>query len=86
MTPAWIYDNARPELDIVLHLPATISWRCEAQQMKLFIDSLEMFNLAVTWPMMSCCMPDNRVWPSLWSGSLALIVILISIRSWSGRS
>ena len=45
----------------------------------LFIDSLDMFDLSRSVSADVLFRSESRLWPSLWSGSLALAVILISI-------
>lgn len=73
-----IYDNARPELDIVLVASNDIlAVRSAANQ--LFLDSLVLFDVSRELANDVLHSASNRLWPSLWSGSLALIVILISI-------
>ena len=73
-----IYDNARPELEIVLVSSNDIlAVRNAAGQ--LFIDSQEIFDLSRELSDAVLHHSDGRLWPSLWSGSLALVIILISI-------
>ncbi len=73
-----IYDNARPELETVLVASNDIlAVRNAAGQ--LFTDSLKLFDLSRELSDAVLYRSDNRLWPSLWSGSLALVIILISI-------
>ena len=73
-----LYDNARVQLDTILESTADIlSVRGAADQ--IFIDSLDMFDLSRSVSADVLYRSDSRLWPSLWSGSLALAVILISI-------
>ena len=73
-----LYDNARPQLDTILESTEDIlSVRGAADQ--IFIDSLDMFDLSRSVSGDVLYRSDSRLWPSLWSGSLALAVILISI-------
>ena len=73
-----LYDNARVQLDTILESTADIlSVRGAADQ--IFIDSLDMFDLSRSVSADVLYRSDSRLWPALWSGSLALAVILISI-------
>jgi len=73
-----IYDNARPQLDIVLASTNDIlAVRGAADE--LFVDSLDLFNFSRRVADDVLHRSGTRLWPSLWSGSLALIVILVSI-------
>jgi twitching motility protein PilJ len=73
-----LYDNARVQLDTILESTEDIlSVRGAADQ--IFIDSLDMFDLSRSVSADVLYRSDSRLWPSLWSGSLALAVILISI-------
>ena len=46
---------------------------------QIFIDSLDMFDLSRSVSGEVLYRPDTRLWPSLWSGSLALVVIVVAI-------
>lgn len=73
-----IYDNAKPQLDIVLASSSDIlAVRGAADE--IFIDSLEVFNLSRRVGAEVLSRSGTRLWPSLWSGVLALIVIFASI-------
>ena len=73
-----LYDNARPQLDIVLASSSDIlAVRGAADE--IFVDSLDMFDLSRRLADDVLHRSGTRLWPSLWSGSLALIVILVSI-------
>ncbi|MCH5375115.1 MAG: methyl-accepting chemotaxis protein [Planctomycetes bacterium] len=75
---ALIYDNARPQLDVILQSTSDIlAVRGAADE--IFVDSLGMFDLSRNIADTVLHRSDDRLWPSLWSGSLALIVILASI-------
>jgi twitching motility protein PilJ len=73
-----VFDNARPNLDIVLNSSSDIlSARGAADE--IFLDSQDMFDLARNISNSVLSHADTRLWPSLWSGSLALIAILVLI-------
>jgi twitching motility protein PilJ len=73
-----LYDNARPQLDTVLSSSSDIlAVRGAADE--IFIDSLELFDVSRGMADSVLQRSGTRLWPSLWSGSLALIVILVSI-------
>ena len=73
-----LYDNVRPQLDTVLTSSSDIlAVRGAADE--LFIDSLSMFDLSRQVADDVLYRSDTRLWPSLWSGSLALVWILVSI-------
>jgi len=73
-----LYDNVRPQLDIVLASSSDIlAVRGAADE--IFVDSLDMFDLSRRLGDDVLQRSGARLWPSLWSGSLALIVILVSI-------
>jgi twitching motility protein PilJ len=72
------YDNARPQLDFVLAASGDIlAVRGAADE--IFIDSLDMFDLSRRVADDVLHRSGTRLWPSLWSGSLTLIVILVSM-------
>jgi twitching motility protein PilJ len=73
-----LYDNARPQLQTVLTSTSDIlAVRGAADE--IFFDSLVVFDLSRSVSDGVLHRSDSRLWPSLWSGSLALIVILVSI-------
>jgi twitching motility protein PilJ len=73
-----LYDNAQPQLTTILKSASDIlAVRGAADE--IFIDSLEMFDLARRVADDVLHRSGTRLWPSLWSGSVALIVILVSI-------
>ncbi|MEE4218357.1 MAG: methyl-accepting chemotaxis protein [Xanthomonadales bacterium] len=73
-----LYDNARPQLDtILISTEDILAVRGAADE--IFVDSLDMFDLSRSVSGDVLYRSDSRLWPSLWSGSLALAVILISI-------
>jgi twitching motility protein PilJ len=73
-----LYNNARPQLNTILTSTSDIlAVRGAADE--IFIDSLGMFDLSRQVADDVLSRSDTRLWPSLWSGSLALIVILVSI-------
>jgi len=73
-----LYDSARPQLYTVLTSSADILALRGATD-EIFIDSLSIFDLARRLADDVLQRSDTRLWPSLWSGSLGLIVILVSI-------
>lgn len=73
-----LYDNARPQLDTILNsIEDILAVRGAADE--IFVDSLDMFDLSRSVSGDVLYRSDSRLWPSLWSGSLALGIILISI-------
>ena len=73
-----LYDEARPQLDTILNSTEDIlAVRGAADE--IFVDSLDMFDLSRTVSGDVLYRSDSRLWPSLWSGSVALAIILISI-------
>ena len=73
-----IYDDARPQLDIILNSTSDIlAVRGAADE--IFVDSLRMFDLSRAVADQVLSRSESRLWPSLWSGSLALLVIVASI-------
>jgi twitching motility protein PilJ len=73
-----IYDNTRPQLDIILAASSDIlAIRGAADE--LFVDGMELFSLSRQIADQVLHRSGTRLWPSLWSGSLALIIILVSI-------
>jgi twitching motility protein PilJ len=73
-----LYNNARPQLDAVLASSGDILAVRSASD-EIFIDSLDIFDLSRQLADSVLYRSGTRLWPSLWSGSLALIVILVSI-------
>lgn len=73
-----LYTEARPQLEMIIESTDDIlTVRGAADD--IFVDSLAMFDLSRTVSGDVLYRSDSRLWPSLWSGSLALAVILISI-------
>jgi twitching motility protein PilJ len=73
-----IYDDAKPQLDVILASSSDIlAVRGAADE--IFVDSLDVFNFSRSVADEVLHRSGTRLWPSLWSGSLALIVILVSI-------
>jgi twitching motility protein PilJ len=72
------FDDSRSELEIVLASSGDIlAVRGAADE--IFVDSLNMFDLSRRVADDILSRSGARIWPSLWSGSLGLIVILVSI-------
>jgi twitching motility protein PilJ len=76
---AWLlYNNAKPQLETILSSASDIlTVRGAADE--IFADSLSMFNLSRRVADDVLQRSGELLWPSLWSGSLALIFILASI-------
>ncbi len=73
-----LYDNVKPQLETILASTSDIlAVRGAAEA--IYIDSLDMFDLARSVADGVLHRSATRMWPSLWSGSLALTVILVSI-------
>ena len=73
-----IFDEARPSIDIILNSSSDIlAVRGAADE--IFLDSQDMFDLARKISDDVLSYSDSRLWPSLWSGSMAMIVILVMI-------
>jgi len=73
-----IYEGVKPQLETILTSSSDIlAVRGAADE--IFADSLSMFVLSRQVANEILERTQSRRWPSLWSGSLALIVILISI-------
>jgi len=73
-----VYDAARPQLETILASTSDIlAVRGAADE--IFVDSLGMFVLSRQVADEILSKSGSRLWPSLWSGSLALIVIVLSI-------
>ena len=73
-----LYDQARPQLEIILNSTSDIlAVRGAADA--IFVDSLDMFDLARSVSGEVLYRADTRLWPSLWSGSLALVIIVAAI-------
>ncbi|MDT8319024.1 MAG: methyl-accepting chemotaxis protein [Xanthomonadales bacterium] len=73
-----IYEGVRPPLETTLNSSADIlAVRGAADE--IFIDSLAMFEQARGLAENVLGRAKSRWWPSLWSGSLALVIILASI-------
>jgi twitching motility protein PilJ len=73
-----LFDDARPNLDVILSSSTDIlTVRGAADE--IFLDSQNMFDVARKLSDQVLGHADSRAWPSLWSGSLALIVIVVII-------
>lgn len=73
-----LYEGVKPQLETILSSTSDIlAVRGAADE--IFADSLSMFVLSRQVANEVLARSQSRRWPSLWSGSLALIVILISI-------
>jgi twitching motility protein PilJ len=73
-----VYDDAKPQLETILTSTSDIlAVRGAADE--IFADSLNMFVLARSVADKVLARSASRLWPSLWSGSLALLVIVLSI-------
>ena len=73
-----IFDDTRPSIDVILNSSSDIlAVRGAADE--IFLDSQDMFRLARDISDGVLNHADSSAWPSLWSGSAALIVILAII-------
>jgi len=73
-----LFDDARPNLDVILSSSTDIlAVRGAADE--IYLDSQNMFDVARKLSDQVLGHADSRAWPSLWSGSLALIVIVVII-------
>jgi twitching motility protein PilJ len=73
-----VYESARPQLETILVSTSDIlAVRGAADE--IFADSLGMFVLSRQVADEIQARSQSRLWPSLWSGSLALIIILAAI-------
>ncbi|MBT8065180.1 MAG: methyl-accepting chemotaxis protein [Gammaproteobacteria bacterium] len=73
-----LYDNAGPQLSTILSSTSDIlAIRGAADA--IFVDSLTLFDLSRSISDGVLDRSDTRLWPSLWSGSVALAVILLAI-------
>lgn len=73
-----LYEEARPQLETILSATSDIlAVRGAADE--IFVDSLQMFDLSRAVADEVLARSESRLWPSLWSGSLALLVILAAI-------
>jgi len=73
-----IFAQARPSIDIILNSSIDIlAVRGAADE--IFLDSQDLFRLSRDISDGILNRSDSRSWPSLWSGSLALAVILVII-------
>jgi twitching motility protein PilJ len=72
------YEDTRPQLETILASTSDIlAVRGAADE--LFVDSMGMFVLSRQVADEILAASESRLWPSLWSGSLALIVIVVAI-------
>lgn len=76
--------EAKPQIDFILSASADLM-EVRAAADGIFIDSKDMFDQAKLVSETIQRLSDNRLWPSLWSGSLALIFML-AIIAWLVRS
>jgi len=73
-----VYDDAKPQLETILASTGDIlAVRGAADE--IFADSLKMFVLSRAVADEVLARSASRLWPSLWSGSLALLVIVLAI-------
>jgi twitching motility protein PilJ len=73
-----VYDDAKPQLETILASTSDIlAVRGAADE--IFVDSLLMFDLSRSVADEVLARSESRLWPSLWSGSLALLVIVAAI-------
>ena len=73
-----IFLRARPSIDVILNSSIDIlAVRGAADE--IFLDSQDLFGLSRDISDSILNRADSRAWPSLWSGSLALVVILAII-------
>ncbi len=73
-----VYDDAKPQLETILASTSDIlAVRGAADE--IFADSLKMFVLSRAVADEVLARSASRLWPSLWSGSLALLVIVLAI-------
>ena len=73
-----IFDDAKPQLDTILSSTTDIlAVRGAADA--LFVDSLAVFLLARKVADDVLARSGSRLWPSLWSGSLALLIVVAAI-------
>ena len=75
LSAKFLYDNASPQLDTILNSTTDILAVRGASD-EIFIDSLSIFDQARDLADSVLKRSDTRLWPSLWSGSLGLIVSL----------
>jgi twitching motility protein PilJ len=73
-----IFDDTRPDIDVILNSSSDILAVRGASD-EIFLDSQDMFRLARDISDGVLNHAGSRAWPSLWSGSLALMVILAII-------
>jgi twitching motility protein PilJ len=73
-----IFAQARPSIDIILNSSSDILAARGAAD-EIFLDSQNLFRLSRDVSDGILNRSDSRAWPSLWSGSLALVVILAII-------
>ena len=73
-----LYEGVQPQMQSILaSIADVLEVRSAAED--IFVDSLDMFDLSRTVSGDVLYRAESRLWPSLWSGSLALSVILVSI-------
>jgi twitching motility protein PilJ len=79
-----LFMAAQPQISFILASSADLM-NVRAAADGIFLDSKDMFDQSKRLSETVQRQSDNRIWPSLWSGSLALIVML-GIISWLVRS
>jgi len=78
-----VYESARPQLETILASSSDIlAVRGAADE--IFVDSMGMFVLSRQVAEEILARADSRLWPSLWSGSLGLIIILVAVALMAG--
>jgi len=78
-----VYESARPQLETILASSSDIlAVRGAADE--IFADSMGMFVLSRQVAEEILARADSRLWPSLWSGSLGLIIILVAVALMAG--
>jgi len=79
-----LFNQARPQIDLILASSADLL-KVRGAADEIFLDSKDMFNQASEVSAAIQELSSSRLWPSLWSGSLALILML-AIVTWLVRS
>jgi twitching motility protein PilJ len=79
-----IFLAAKPQIEYIISVSADLM-NVRAASDGIFLDSKDMFDQAKVLSESIQKQSDSRIWPSLWSGSLALILML-AIISWLVRS
>lgn len=79
-----LFQTAQPQIDYILSASADLI-EVRAAADGIFLDSKDMFNQAKLLSEAVQKQSDTRIWPSLWSGSVALVLMLALI-TWLVRS